>query len=190
MRKLPVCLALLATAAFGQEFRVGAPVSDFSVKDLKGNPVSFSSVKGDITVVTFIATQCPVSNAYNERIKALYNDYTPKGVHFVFVNANRTEPATEVSEHAAKHGFPFPVYKDDNNTVADRFGASVTPEAYVIDRTGKVVYHGSIDDSQEIRRVKTERLRTALDAVLAGRPVPQTETKAFGCTIKKVQKAS
>lgn len=190
MRSFPVCAALLAVAAFGQEFRVGAPVSDFSVKDLKGNPVPFSSVKGDVTVVTFIATQCPVSNAYNERMKAVYNDYSQKGVHFVFVNANRTEPAAEVAEHAARHGFPFPVYKDDSNTVADRFGASVTPEAYVIDRMGTLVYHGSIDDSQEVRRVRTERLRTALDAVLAGRPVPQAETKAFGCTIKRVQKAS
>jgi len=73
---------------------------------------------------------------------------------------------------------------------ADRFGATVTPEAFVIDSAGVVRYHGSIDDSQNERRVGTQRLRSALDAVLAGRPPAQAETKAFGCSIKRVPKAS
>jgi thiol-disulfide isomerase/thioredoxin len=135
-----------------------------------------------VTVVTFIATQCPVSNAYNERMKALYSDYAPKGVKFVFINANRTESAADVARHAQEHGFPFQVYKDDDS-VADRFGASVTPEAFVMD-------HGSVDDAQVIERVQTPRLRNALDAVLAGQPVAQPETKAFGCSIKRIKKAA
>jgi peroxiredoxin len=120
----------------------------------------------------------------------LYTDYAPKGVKFVFINANRTEPAAEVARHAQEHGFPFQVYKDDDNVVADRFGASVTPEAFVLDRTGAIRYHGSVDDSQVIERVQTPRLRNALDAVLAGQPVGQPETKAFGCSIKRIKKAA
>ncbi len=88
------------------------------------------------------------------------------------------------------HNFLFTVYKDENNVVADRFGASVTPETYVIDETGTIRYHGSIDDSQNLSRVTTQRLRLALDAVLTGGSPPQTETKAFGCSIKKIQKAT
>jgi len=60
-------------------------------------------------------------------MKALYADYTPKGVKFVFLNANRTEPAADVARHAQEHGFPFPVYKDDANLVADRFGPPRRP---------------------------------------------------------------
>ena len=180
------CTAVL----WGQEFKLGSQVSDFGIKDVQGNAVQFSSLKGDVTVVLFIATQCPVSNAYNERMKALYTDYTPKGVKFVFLNANRTEPAAEVARHTQEHGFPFQVFKDDDNVTADRFGATVTPEAFVLDRAGTIRYHGSVDDSQAIERVQTQRLRNALEAVLAGRAVESPETKAFGCTIKRVKKAT
>jgi len=190
------CLFLLAVAplfaAFlsGQDFKLGSKVGDFTIKDVAGNPVQFSSLRGDVTVITFIATKCPISNDYNERMKALYKDYTPRAVKFVFINPNSTEPAAEVAEHAGKWSFEFPVYKDDNNVVADRFAAQVTPEVFALDKDGVIRYHGSIDDSQNISRVKTHRLRTALDAILAGKAVEMAETKAFGCTIKRAKKAS
>jgi len=189
-KALSVSLALSAGLLCAQEFKAGAPVADFQVRDLDGNAVSFSTLKGPVTVVTFIATQCPVSNSYNQRMIDLYKDYTPKNVKFIFVNANRSEPAGEVREHAKRVGFSFPVYKDPNNVVADRFDAQVTPESYVIDSAGVLRYHGSIDDDMNVARVHTQRLRQALDAVLAGKPVPAIETKAFGCTIKRVRKAS
>ena len=141
-------------------------------------------------MVTFIATECPVSNSYNQRMIDVYKDYSSKNVKFIFVNANRSEPASEVRDHARRVGFPFAVYKDPGNQVADRFDAQVTPESYVIDGSGVIRYHGSIDDSMNESRVHNRALREALDALLAGRPVPRTETKAFGCTIKRVYKAS
>jgi peroxiredoxin len=173
-----------------QEFKVGSPVADFSVTQLKGSSAQFSKLRGAVTLVMFISVQCPVSNAYDDRMKALYEDYAPKGVKFVVINANRTEPPAAVQEHAQEHGFPFAVYKDQNNVVADRFGATVTPETYVVDSAGILRYHGSIDDSQTLARVTTQRLRLALDAVLAGKEPPQTETKAFGCSIKRVPKST
>jgi peroxiredoxin len=172
----------------GQEFKVGSKVTDFQVQDLDGKAAAFSALRGPITVVTFIATQCPVSNAYNQRMNAVYNDYTSKGVRFIFVNANRSEPASEVRQHAKSAGFSFPVYKDPSNVLADRFDAQVTPESYVIDGAGVIRYHGSVDDSQTEARIRTRGLRLALDAVLGGKPVEITETKAFGCTIKRVRK--
>lgn len=184
------CALVAAIPLRAQEFKVGAQVTDFPLTQLNGSPTTFSALKANVTLVMFISVQCPVSNSYNDRMKALYEDYAAKGVKFIVMNANRTEPAAAVAEHARAHGFPFAVYKDEDNVVADKFGASVTPETYVIDASGTIRYHGSIDDSQNPSRVTSQRLREALDAVLAGKEPPQKETKAFGCSIKKVQKSA
>jgi peroxiredoxin len=189
-KALAIGLALSAGMLCAQEFKLGSQVSDFQVRDLDGQPVAFSALKGPLTVVTFIATQCPVSNSYNQRMIDLYKDYASKNVKFIFINANRSEPASEVRDHARRMGFPFAVYKDPGNVLADRFDAQVTPESFVIDSSGTIRYHGSIDDSMEESHVRVRRLRAALDAVLEGKPVPSAETKAFGCTIKRVRKAS
>ncbi len=189
-KALAISLVLSAGILCAQEFKLGSHVSDFQVRDLDGKPVFFTSLKGPITVVTFIATECPVSNSYNRRMSEIYQDYTAKNVKFIFVNANRSEPASDVRVHARRVGFPFAVYKDPDNVLADRFDAQVTPESFVIDNSGAIRYHGSIDDNMNESRVRTRRLRAALDALLAGNPVPSSETKAFGCTIKRVRKTS
>ena len=190
MKAFAICLALALGLLCAQEFKLGSQVSDFQVRDLDGKPVAFSALKGPITVVTFIATECPVSNSYTQRMTDLYKDYTSKNVKFIFVNANRSEAASEVRDHAKRVGFPFAVYKDPNNVLADRFDAQVTPETFVIDSSGTIRYHGSIDDSMDESHVRVRRLRAALDALLAGKSLPATETKAFGCTIKRVRKVS
>jgi len=138
-------------------------------------------------VLMFIATQCPVSNDYNERMVQLYKDYTSKGVAFIGINSNKQEDVEEIKEHAQEHGFVFPVLKDKNNTIADKLGASVTPEIFVLNTKLEILYHGRIDDSRKEAKVDSKDLRTALDAILTGKPVEITETKAFGCTIKRVQ---
>jgi len=97
-----ICLALLPGVLLAQEFRLGSQVRDFQVRDLDGKPAAFSALKGPVTVVTFIATECPVSNSYNQRMIDLYQDYTAKNVKFIFVNANRSEPAGEVRDHAKR----------------------------------------------------------------------------------------
>lgn len=181
---LPV---LLATSVLVAEIQVGGKVADFQLRDVSGQSVDYASLRGATTVVTFVATQCPVSNDYNERMNAVYRDYTSKGVKFVFINSNSTEPADQVAEHSKKVGFAFPVYKDERNVVADRFGAQVTPESFVFGEDGTLLYHGSIDDSRNASRIQFQGLRAALDSVLAGKAVARSETKAFGCTIKRVR---
>jgi thiol-disulfide isomerase/thioredoxin len=142
---------------------------------------------GQVTVVTFISTVCPVSNSYNGRMNDLYRDYTARGVRFLFMNSNQNEPESTVREHARSAGYVFPVYKDAGAVVADRFGAQSTPETFLLDRAGTVRYHGRIDDAMNPARVKHNSLRLALDAVLAGGEVAAPETKAFGCTIKRAR---
>lgn len=190
MRQLTMLVLLAAAALSAQEFKVGGKVPDFTIQDPLGRPVKFSTLRADVTVLIFVSVQCPISNDYNERMIALYNDYSAKGVKFVFLNANVTESPTQIMDHAKQVGFPFPVYRDAGNLIADRFGAQVTPESYVLDKTSTMVYHGAIDDARNPVRVTTKGLRLALDAVLAGSAVTTTETKAFGCTIKRVRKTT
>ena len=191
MKTLLIGASLLwAAAASGQEFKLGSKVGDFNVLDGKGKTVAFSSLRGETTVVMFVATKCPISNGYNERMDAVYRDYSAKGVKFVFINSNFTEPAQEVEEHRQAHSLTFPVYKDDGSTVADLFGATVTPEAFVIASDGVIKYHGYVDDSLNTARIQNQGLRKALDAVMAHQAPPVAETKAFGCTIKRAKKRS
>lgn len=170
--------------------KVGAPAPDFtlpSASDGKAVALKELLAKNRAVAVIFVATQCPVSNAYNDRMAALAKDYATKGIAVVGINSNKTEPAPEVADHAKKHGFTFPVLKDDANRIADAYGATRTPEVYVLAPNGDLLYHGRIDESQDDpQHVRSPDLRNALDAILGGKPVPAPETKAFGCTIKRV----
>lgn len=188
MRRAILLLAIASAALTqAQDFRVGEKVSDFTVRDLDGKAASFSSLKGKVTVVAFISAECPVSNAYNERMSALFREYSGR-VNFLFVNSNANESAHQARQHARDSGFRFPVYKDPSNVVADKFGATRTPEIYAIDAAGVVRYHGPIDDAQNPARIKKQHLRAALDALIEGQPVSAPEVAAFGCTIKRVRK--
>jgi peroxiredoxin len=169
------------------EVKLDQKVPNFTLKDYTGKEhtlYDYHRQKG--IVVMFIATQCPVSNAYNDRMMKLYKDFAPKGIAFLAINSNKQESVEEITEHSKKYGFEFPVLKDWKNVVADKFDALVTPEIYFIDSTGVLRYHGRIDDAQNIAKVKEHDLREVLEAYLGGKELPEKETRAFGCTIKRV----
>jgi len=166
---------------------IGAMIDDFKLPDADGAQHTLNSLKGkNGAVIIFIATRCPVSNGYNDRMEKLAQDYQAKGINVIGINSNSTEPASEVKTHAAEKHLTFAILKDDGNKIADRFGANHTPEAYVIDASGKLVYHGRIDNSQKIEAITSNDLRDALDALLAGKPIQKTTSVAFGCSIKRV----
>jgi thiol-disulfide isomerase/thioredoxin len=182
-----VMMGLLCTTVLraGEELK---KVSDFTLEDYNGVKHSLADFKSSKAIVLmFMATQCPVSNAYNERMEALQKDYASKGVTFVGINANKQESVEEIKNHAKEHGFSFTILKDWNNVVADKLGASVTPEIYVLNSNLELLYHGRIDDSQRENKVASKDLRNALDLALSGKAVAVRETKAFGCSIKRVQ---
>ena len=166
---------------------IGAMIDDFKLPDADGAQHTLNSLKGkNGAVIIFIATRCPVSNGYNDRMEKLAEDYQSKGINVIGINSNSTEPASEVKSHAAEKHLTFAILKDEGNKIADRFGANHTPEAYVIDASGKLVYHGRIDNSQNTANITSNDLRDALDAVLAGKPIQKTTSVAFGCSIKRV----
>ncbi len=179
-----VVLARTASAAV----EIGAAAPDFRLSTLEGQSISLAeAARGHkAVVVMFIATKCPYSNAYNDRMKDLAASYGKQGVLFVGINSNSTEPEAEARAHAKAHGHTFPIAKDPGNKVADLYDAKRTPEVFVVTPDGKLRYHGRIDDnSEDVAKVSSPDLKNALDALIAGKPVANAETKAFGCTIKR-----
>ncbi|MFN2454843.1 MAG: thioredoxin family protein [Pyrinomonadaceae bacterium] len=167
--------------------RVGSIIPDFNLPDASGKAHTLRSLKGTNGVVLiFVSVNCPVSNAYNERMEKLAVDYKARGINVVGINANKTEMPDDIKRHAAEKHLTFPILKDDGNKVADALGAEVTPEAFYLDASNKLVYHGRIDNSRNAASISTNDLREALDAGLAGKPVTKTGAKAFGCSIKRV----
>lgn len=178
----------LSFAAFAQPARVtvGQAVPDFALKDTQGKLHALKAYRGKYLVIGFVGTKCPISAAYSERMNGVSNDYKAKDVVFIGVNSNANEPLNLVKEHAAKAKFGFSILKDNGNVVADIFGASVTPEMYVIDQAGVLRYHGRVDNASDAARVERQDLRVALDELLAGKPISKPDLKAFGCQIKRV----
>jgi peroxiredoxin len=165
---------------------IGATIEDFKLPDVDGKEHSLNSLKGkNGSVLIFIAVQCPVSNAYNERMEKLAQDYGSRGVTIIGINANNTEPAEAVKAHAAEKHLTFAILKDPGNKIADRLGATRTPEAYFLDANNRLLYHGRIDNNKDESQIESRDLREALDAALSGKPIQKTTATAFGCTIKR-----
>ena len=188
-----IVIAFAAVAGSGSTSDLPAPpaigtvIDDFKLPDADGAEHSLKSLAGkNGAVLIFIATKCPVSNAYNDRMEKLAQDYKAKGINVIGINSNNTEPASEVKSHANEKHLTFTILKDDGNKIADRLGAMRTPEAYVIDASGKLVYHGRIDNAQNSANIQSNDLREALDEMLGGRAITKTGGAAFGCSIKRV----
>ena len=174
------------------KIKVGEKMDDFTLPDVNGKAHRLYEFEGKKAVaVIFIATRCPYSNAFNHVMASLAHEYEGRDVAFIAINANKTEPVAEVGEHARAHGLDFLILKDEGNQIADRLGASVTPEVFLLDSTWTLRYHGALGNSHQPTTnpdVTTgDEIRPALDDILAGKPVDVTETKAFGCTIKRVK---
>ena len=165
---------------------IGATIEDFTLPDADGKEQSLKALRGkNGSVLIFVSVQCPVSNAYNERMEKLAQDYRARGITLIGINSNVSEAADSVKSHAAANNLTFPILKDPGNKIADRLGATKTPEAYVLDANNKLVYHGRIDNSKEAAGVNSSELRDALESLLAGKPIEKTTAMAFGCTIKR-----
>ena len=192
-RNVSILLVLVLMAAgvvFANEVpappAIGSTIEEFSLPDVDGTERSLKSLAGKKgTVLLFIAVQCPVSNAYNERMEKLAQDYKAKGINVIGINSNVAEDGAACKAHASENKLTFTILKDPGNKIADKLGASVTPEAYFLDASNKLVYHGRIDNSRNAAQVETPDLRNALDAVISGKPVEKSEAKAFGCSIKR-----
>jgi len=182
-----LAIGFATTSAIAQQIKVGEPAPALTFTAPDSGHATIDPTKASATVVIFVSTQCPVSNAYNDRMRALYQAYDGKRVQFAFVDANATEAPADIVELETRAKFPFHVYRDVNNVVADKLGAQFTPEVYVFDKKGTLQYHGAIDDSRREASVKQQSARDAIDALLDGKAVTVATTKAFGCSIKRAR---
>jgi peroxiredoxin len=187
-----ICSACTAGDLPTAKIQIGEKMPDFTLPEAGGGRThSLYEFQGKKAVaVIFIATQCPYSNAFNHVMAKLAREYADRGVAFVGINANKTEPSARVADHARAQNLGFLVLKDENNVIADRLGASVTPEVFLLDSTWTLRYHGALGNSAhpttKAEEANDAEFRPALEAVLAGQSVAKAETKAFGCTIKRI----
>ena len=166
---------------------IGDKFENFTLTDYEGNNHSLSDyTESKVIVIMFIATKCPVSNDYNSRMEEIFIEYKDKEVSFLGINSNKSEDVSEIENHAKDNGLTFTILKDDKNIIADKFEASYTPEIYVLSNNFELLYHGRIDNSRRESVVSSSDLKNALDEILAGKEVSNPETKAFGCTIKRI----
>jgi peroxiredoxin len=185
---------------------IGSPAPDFALPGVDGKTHKLSEYAGSkILAVVFECNHCPVSQLYESRIEKLYKEYRGKGVTFVAINPNNpksirlnelgytdvTDSLEEMKIRTAFRHIEWPyLYDGETQGVSIKFGVVATPHIYLFDQQRKLQYQGRIDDNQREELVKSQDARNAIEAMLAGRPVPVTETHAFGCTTKWMSKAT
>jgi peroxiredoxin len=183
----------LASAAFAVE--IGKPAPDFSATDINGKTVKFSDYKGKIVVIESYNSDCPFcNNQYTTgAMQELQSNLASKGVVWLIVNSvnpnnsSHRTPDQAKQEIADKKIIATAWIDDSSGAVGHLYSMKTTPDMYVIDKNGVLVYQGAIDDKpdpQHDPRTARNYVREAVDALLAGQPVPVAQTKPYGCGVK------
>jgi len=173
----------LRVGSVGPGFK-GLPGTDGMIYDLE----SFKD--GKAVVLSFTCNHCPYAQAYEDRFIALAKEFTPKGISFAAINSNDDlhfpeDGFDQMKIRAKEKKFPFPYLRDESQKVAKAYGAVCTPHIFVLNHRWKLVYEGRIDDNwKDPNKVTSQDLRNAIEAVLAGKSVPQPNTNPMGCSIK------
>jgi len=171
-------------------FALGDHVPDFRLPDTEGRTHEVpTDPPPPATVVTVTCNHCPYVIAWNPRMRAVAEDYAPRGVRLVQNNANDAEryPADSFErmvQFVRDQEWPIPYLHDADQSVARALGAEVTPHVFVLDGEHRLRYRGAPDADHRDEAQGATWLRAALDDVLAGRPVAEEETRARGCSVK------
>ncbi len=175
-------------------YNIGDVVADFSLKNIDGNMVSLSDYEDDKGVILiFTCNHCPYAVMYEDRINDLHNTFAAKGYPVLAINPNDPEVKPEDSmpnmkKRAAEKGFKFPYLFDEGQKLYPVFGATRTPEVYLLKNQGGkmvVAYSGAIDDNhKDAASVNVKYVEDAIEAVTNGKDPDPNFTKAVGCSIK------
>jgi peroxiredoxin len=209
---LSLVLTLLAPVlAIAQEehpktLAIGSAAPDFHLPGIDGKTYSLADFKDrKVLVVIFTAVHCPTAEVYEGRIKKIVADYGDRSVAFVVIQPNSPkalrldemaytdlgDSLDDMKIRAAYRQFNFPfLYDGETQEVARKYGPVATPHVFVFDQERKLRYEGRVDSNPREAYAKVPDARNALDAVLAGRPVPVETTPAVGCSIKWAYKES
>jgi len=190
---LPLVLALCRSTGAEGALKPGdaIPMRETKMEKVDGRMLSIGEIAGKKgTLVIFACNHCPFVKAWEKRMTAIGNESMKKGVGVIVINANDvaaypTDDMTHMKEQAKAAGFEFPYVMDATSDVAHAFGAGRTPEAFLFDTAGRLIYHGAIDDNaHQPDKVQKRYLEDALNALLAGRDISVKETRSVGCSIK------
>lgn len=171
---------------------LGTDAPDFILPDADGNLHTLADFKNlPALLVVFISNRCPFVVLIRETLAKFANDYAEKGLAVVAINSNDAvahpeETLQRVGEEAKTHDYGFPYLKDAAQIAAKAYGAACTPDFFLYDRERKLAYHGQFDDARpgNGRPVTGSDLRQAVDALLKGDSVSETQTPSIGCNIK------
>lgn len=171
---------------------LGAEAPDFSLPDLDGTLVSLADYQdAPALLVMFICNHCPFVKHVASELARLGRDYADRGVAVVAINANDVENYADDSpekmrEESKRQGYTFRYLYDETQEVAKAYRAACTPDFFLFDGNRRLIYRGQLDSSRpgSGNPVTGEDLRAALDAVLAGKPVPAEQRASIGCNIK------
>ena len=191
-------LALLAFVVFGiactsggladetGDLPIGSKLESFTLPDLNGTEQSLDGLQGENgAVLVWVSAQCPVVKAYDQRINQVADELKAKGINLIGINSNATESLDWVQSHASEVGYKFPVLMDKGNVLADKLGASVTPEFFFFSTENVLLYHGALDNDRSGKNVTINYLRDAFESAVADQPIKTAKTNAFGCSIKR-----
>lgn len=195
MKKLSVLLSLMAMAASVLAVEVGKPAPDFTATDINGKTVHLSDYKGKIVVIESYNSDCPFChNQYaTGAMQDLQKDLAAKGVVWLLVNSvNPNNPShrtdAQAKQEEASENMDVTAWIDDSSgAVGHLYDMKTTPDMYVIDKNGTLVYEGAIDDQPDpVHNPKTAHnyVKDAVDDLLAGKPIPVSQTKPYGCSVK------
>jgi thioredoxin-related protein len=188
-------LSLLSFTIIADNLPIGAPLpkAEIKLKDITGQEITLkSAMKENGLLVMFSCNTCPVVVKNQSRAKEICEYSLTKKVGVVLLNSNEANRSDEESLDAMKNYAKAQAYNwyyavDKNNELADAFGANRTPECFLFDKNGKLVYHGAIDDNPtDENSVNRHHLKEAINELLNGKDVSVKETKSVGCNIKRI----
>jgi len=191
------CVLLLA-GRYNKVVQIGMAAPGFQgLPATDGQNYSLADFKEDVVVLVFLANHCPWVRGNDRDLIKLVNDYRGKSVRIIGigVNLSREDALPAMKERAAKSGYNFVYLHDASQQVGRRYGATHTPEYFVLNKERKIVYTGALTNSPamaeydgSVRYTRGEPkdlyVRNAIDAALAGKPAPVAETAAQGCTVE------
>jgi peroxiredoxin len=195
MRKMVLAfaaLALLASPAFAGKYNKTISVGDkapvFSgIPAITGDQeasLTLSDLKEDVVVLVFMNNECPYVVAVEDRLIDFANDYKGKSVKLVGVSVVANDTLSKIKEHHKKKGQNFVYGLDETQAIGKAYGATNTPQFFVLDKARTIRYTGTMDDSPlKEDAVKKTYVRDAVDALLTGKEIEVTETKAIGCGV-------
>ena len=190
-------LALASSVAFAVSpardvtASVGSPAPDFTLEDQDGTKVSLSDYAGKVVVLEWFNYDCPfVKRHYEaETFTKLANKFKNQGVIWLTINTTHYATSADNKTFKEENSLPYPILSDPTGEVGKMYDAKTTPHIFIIDKDGKLVYAGAIDDDPKGESEKPNNyVKTALTDVLAGTPVTTPETKPYGCSVKYAEK--